>query len=89
MQKISRFFSWPYIKGINKKLCQMKKDFFLKSSELWDLLVKGTACGIGESLARTYGSCDNSNSRMAEEEELRNCAQILLFEMQKASIKIW
>lgn len=66
------------MKGIKKKLRQMKKDFFLKSSELWDLLVKGTACGIGESLARTYGSCENYNSdsnwRMAEEEELRNCA---------------
>jgi len=55
---------------------------------LSDLLVKSTTCGIGESLARTYGSCDNynpdSNLRMADEEELRNCAQILLFEMQKA-----
>jgi hypothetical protein len=69
--------------GVSKKLSQMKKDF---SFELSDFLVESKAFGIGNSLARAYGSCDNfntdSNSRMADEEELINCAQILLLEMQ-------
>ena len=76
--------------GINQKLRQMKKDFkekSLKSFELSDFLVESKACGIGNLLARAYGYCDSfnpdSNLRMADEEELRNCAQILLFEMQK------
>lgn len=48
--------------GINKKLCQMKKDLFFKSSELSDRLVKSTAYGIDDSLNRTYDFCDNDNS---------------------------
>ena len=85
-EDFSIFFMAMY-EGINQKLRQMKKDFKEKSFKLSDFLVESKACGIGNSLARAYGYCDSfnpdSNSRIADEEEFRNCAQILLFEMQQ------
>jgi len=85
-EDFSIFFMTMY-EGINQNLRQMIKDFKEKSFELSDFLIESKRYKIGNSLARVYGYCDSfnpdSNSCIADEEELRNCAQILLDELQQ------
>ena len=78
-------FSYSFMaiyEGISRKLGQMKKD---ESLELANFL-KPSRPELGGLLARIYGSCDSfspdSEIAMADEKELKNCAQILLLKLQ-------
>ena len=79
-------FSYSFIgiyEGINRKLGQMKR---IESLELANFL-KPSRPVLGDLLARTYGSCDSFSPdpeiAMSDEKELKDCAQILLLELQK------
>ena len=78
-------FSYSFMgiyEGISRKLGQMKKD---ESLELANFL-KPSRPELGGLLARIYGSCDSFSPdpeiAMADEKELKNCAQILLLKLQ-------
>ena len=79
-------FSYSFLaiyEGIGKKLGQMKR---AESVELVNFL-KSSRPQLGKLLARIYGSCDSFSPdpdiTMADEQELKDCAQILLVELQK------
>ena len=79
-------FSYSFLaiyEGIGKKLGQMKRK---ESLELVNFL-KSSRPQLGKLLARIYGSCDSFSPdpdiTMADEQELKDCAQILLVELQK------
>ena len=81
-------FSYGFMsiyEGIGKKLGQMKRD---ESLELANFL-NPSRPEIGDLLARIYGSCDSFNPdpeveiAMSDEKELKECAQILLSELQQ------
>jgi hypothetical protein len=69
--------------GIYQKLGQMKR---AKSIELANFL-ESSRPKLGELLARIYGSCDSFSPdpeiAMADEQELKDCAQILLLRLQE------
>lgn len=69
--------------GICGKLGQMKRT---ESLELANFL-KPSRPELGDLLARIYGSCDSFSPdpeiAMSDEKELKDCAQILLVELQK------
>ncbi len=69
--------------GIGQKLGQMER---AGSVELANFL-EPRRPELGELLARIYGSCDSSSPdpdiTMADEQELKDCSQILLVELQK------
>lgn len=82
-------FSFSYIgiyEGISKKLKHMKRDFNNNKDQLAEFLLKPEQSEFGLLLARIYGDCDHynpdSDSHLADEEELRNHARILLLEIQ-------
>ena len=68
----------------------MEKDFEKKFYELLNLLIenKNKKDQIGMSLISMYDYCDdfnpNSNSVITDEENSRNYAKILLFEIERA-----
>ena len=70
--------------GIGKKLDQMKEE---ESAELTNFINKTNQHGLNRLLASIYGSCDSfsldPNFSMADEEELKGCAQILLLKLQE------
>ena len=79
-------FSYSFMaiyEGISRKLRQMKRN---ESLELANFL-KSSRPELGDLLARIYGSCDSFSPdpdiTMADEQELKDCAQILLVELQK------
>ena len=79
-------FSYSFLaiyEGIGKKLGQMKRK---ESLELVDFL-KPSRPRLGKLLARIHGSCDSfsldPDITMVDEQELKDCAQILLVELQK------
>jgi len=79
-------FSYSFLaiyEGIGEKLGQMK---IKESLELVNFL-KSSRPELGKLLARIYGSCDSFSPdpdiTMADEQELKDCAQILLVELQK------
>lgn len=79
-------FSYSFLaiyEGIDEKLSQMK---IKESLELVNFL-KSSRSELGKLLARIYGSCDSFSPypdiTMADEQELKDCAQILLVELQK------
>ena len=79
-------FSYSFMaiyEGIDEKLDQMKIE---ESLELANFL-KSSRPELGELLARIYGSCDSYSPdpeiAMADEKELKDCAQILLFKLQE------
>jgi hypothetical protein len=79
-------FSYSFLAiygGIGEKLGQMK---IKESLELVNFL-KSSRPELGKLLARIYGSCDSFSPdpdiTMADEQELKDCAQILLVELQK------
>lgn len=80
MNKEQKFFK--LLKYSNELEKNKKFLFKEKSFELSDFLIESKRYKIGNSLARVYGYCDSfnpdSNSCIADEEELRNCAQVLL-----------
>jgi hypothetical protein len=67
----------------------MERDFNNKKEQLAEFLLKPEQSEFGLLLGRIYGDCDHynpdSDSHLADEEELRNHAQILLLEIQKNS----
>ncbi len=69
--------------GIGQKLGQMKR---AESVELANFL-EPSRPELGELLARIYGSCDSFSPdpeiAMADEQELKDCAQILLLKLQE------
>jgi hypothetical protein len=69
--------------GITRKLGQMKR---AESVELANFL-KPSRPELGHLLARIYGSCDSFSLdpeiAMADEKELKDCAQILLVKLQE------
>ena len=69
--------------GISRELGQMKR---LESLELANLL-EPSRSELGDLLTRIYGSCDSFSPdpeiAMSNEEELKDCARILLFKLQK------
>ena len=69
--------------GITRKLGQMKR---AESVELANFL-EPSRSELGHLLARIYGSCDSFSLdpeiAMADEKELKNCAQILLVKLQE------
>ena len=69
--------------GIGKKLRQMKED---ESLELANFL-NPSRPGLGRLLASIYDSCDSSSPdpeiALSDEKELKECAQILLSELQE------
>ena len=69
--------------GIGQKLGQMKR---AESVELANFL-EPSRLELGDLLARIYGSCDSFSPdpeiAMSDEKELKDCAQILLFKLQK------
>ena len=69
--------------GIGQKLGQMKR---AESVELANFL-EPSRRELGELLARIYGSCDSFSPdpevAMADEQELKDYAQILLFKIQE------
>lgn len=68
---------------IGTKLGQMKRDESLKLANF----LNPNRPEIGDLLARIYGSCDSFNPdpeiAMSNEKELKECAQILLSELQE------
>ncbi len=79
-------FSYSFMaiyEGISRKLRQMKRN---ESLELANFL-KSSQPELGDLLARICGSCDSFSPdpdiTMADEQELKDCAQILLVELQK------
>ena len=79
-------FSYSFMaiyEGINKKIAKMKR---IESVELANFL-KPNRPKLGRLLARIYGSCDsfspNPEIAMANEKELKDCAQILLLKLQE------
>ena len=76
-------FSYSIYEGIAEKLGQMK---IKESLELVNFL-KSSRPELGKLLARIYGSCNSFSPdpdiTMADEQELKDCAQILLVELQK------
>jgi len=80
-------FSYSFMgiyEGITKKLGQMERD---ESKDLANFLVKTPRRELARLLARIDGSCDSFNPdldfTMSDEKELKNCAQILLLELQE------
>jgi len=75
--------------GISNKLNHMERDFNNNKEQLAEFLLKPEQSEFGLLLGRIYGDCDHynpdSDSHLADEEELRNHAQILLLEIQKNS----
>ena len=61
----------------------------MKRKESLELInfLKSSRPQLGKLLARIYGSCDSFSPdpdiTMADEQELKDCAQILLVELQK------
>jgi len=79
-------FSYSFLaiyEGIGEKLGQMK---IKESLELVNFL-KSSRPELGKLLARIYGSCDSFSPdpdiTMADEQELKDCAQILLLTLQE------
>jgi hypothetical protein len=79
-------FSYSFMaiyEGIGEKLGQME---IKESLELVNFL-KSSQPELGDLLARICGSCDSFSPdpdiTMADEQELKDCAQILLVELQK------
>jgi hypothetical protein len=79
-------FSYGFMsiyEGIGKKLGQMERT---ESLELANFL-KPSRSELGYLLARIYGSCDSYSPdpeiAMADEKELKDCAQILLLTLQE------
>lgn len=79
-------FSYSFLaiyEGIGEKLGQMK---IKESLELANFL-KPSRPELGDLLAHIYGSCDSFSPdpevAMSDEQELKDCAQILLVELQK------
>ena len=79
-------FSYAFMgiyEGISRKLGQMKR---AESVELANFL-EPSRRELGELLARIYGSCDSFSPdpevAMADEQELKDYAQILLFKIQE------
>ena len=79
-------FSYSFMaiyEGISRKLGQMKRT---ESLELANFL-KPSRPELGDLLARIYGSCDSFSPdpeiAMSDENELKDCAQILLFKLQE------
>ena len=79
-------FSYGFMsiyEGIGKKLGQMERT---ESLELANFL-KPSRSQLGNLLARIYGSCDSYSPdpeiAMADEKELKDCAQILLLTLQE------
>jgi hypothetical protein len=79
-------FSYSFMaiyEGISRKLRQMKRN---ESLELANFL-KSSQPELGDLLARICGSCDSFSPdpevAMSDEKELKDCAQILLVELQK------
>ena len=79
-------FSYSFMaiyEGIDEKLDQMKIE---ESLELANFL-KSSRPELGELLARIYGSCDSFSPdpeiAMADEQELKDCARILLLTLQE------
>ena len=81
-------FSYAFMaiyEGIGRKLGQMKKD---ESLELRNFL-NPSRPELGDLLARIYGSCDSYSPdpeveiAMSNENELKDCAQILLVKLQE------
>lgn len=79
-------FSYSFLaiyEGIGKKLGQMKRKESLKLVNF----LKSSRPQLGKLLAQIYGSCDSFSPdpdiTMADEQELKDCAQILLVELQK------
>jgi hypothetical protein len=80
-------FSYSFMaiyQGISRKLGQMKR---AESLELANFLHKTDRCGLNRLLARIYGSCDSFSPdpeiAMADEQELKDCARILLLTLQE------
>lgn len=71
--------------GINKKLSEMKKT---ESLELANF-IKPDRSELGNVLAKVYGSCDvfslDTDIALSDETELKECAQLLIKELQKNS----
>jgi hypothetical protein len=85
-------FSYSFMaiyQGISRKLGQMKR---AESLELANFLHKTDRCGLNRLLARIYGSCDSFSPdpeiAMADEQELKDCARILLLTLQEESRRI-
>ncbi len=79
-------FSYSFMaiyEGISRKLRQME---IKESLELVNFL-KSSQPELGDLLARICGSCDSFSPdpevAMSDEQELKDCAQILLVELQK------
>ena len=79
-------FSYSFMaiyEGITRKVGQMKRT---ESLELANFL-KPSRPELGRLLARIYGSCDSFSPdpeiAMSDEEELKDCAQILLLKLQE------
>ena len=77
-------FSYSFMaiyEGISRKLGQMERT---ESLELANFL-KSSRPQLGKLLARIYGSCDSfsldPDITMTDEQELKDCAQILLVEL--------
>ena len=80
-------FSYAFIgiyEGIGEELNQMKIE---ESLELANFINKTDRYGLNRLLARIYGSCDSFSPdpevAMSDEKELKDYAQILLFELQE------
>ncbi len=78
-------FSYSFMaiyEGIGEKLDQMKIE---ESLELANFVNKTDRCELNRLLARIYGSCDSFSPdiAMADEKELKDYAQILLFKLQE------
>ena len=80
-------FSYSFLaiyEGIGEKLNQMKIE---ESVELANFINKTDRYGLNRLLARIYGSCDSFSPdpdiTMADEQELKDYAQILLFKLQE------
>ena len=79
-------FSYSFMgiyEGISRKLGQMERT---ESLELANFL-KPSRPELGELFARIYGSCNSFSPdpeiAMSDEEELKDCAQILLLKLQE------
>jgi hypothetical protein len=69
--------------GISRKLDEMEKEEPLKLANF----LEPSRPELGHLLARIYGSCDSYSPdpeiAMADEKELKDCAQILLVKLQE------
>ena len=65
--------------GIDGEVAQMEED---ESLELTNFL-KTSQSEVGDLLSQIYGTCDFFGHVIYDEKELRDCAQILLVELQK------